>query len=56
MKGRVISIRENAQLTMSDILRAFYYRGLHSARFDESLRSYIVDKVETYRQISDTGK
>ena len=47
MKGRVISMRENAQLTMSDILRAFYYRGLHSARFDESLRSYIVDKFET---------
>jgi [protein-PII] uridylyltransferase len=31
---------------MSDILRAFYYRGHHSARFDESLRSYIVDKFE----------
>ena len=46
MKGRVISMRENAQLKMSDILRAFYYRGLHSARFDESLRSYIVDKFE----------
>ncbi|MCW8805732.1 MAG: HD domain-containing protein, partial [Ignavibacteriaceae bacterium] len=47
MKGRVISRRENAELKMSDILRAFYYRGLHSARFDESLRSYIVDKFET---------
>jgi [protein-PII] uridylyltransferase len=47
LKGRVISIRENTQLSMSDILRAFYYRGLHSARFDESLRSYIVDKFET---------
>ena len=47
LKGRVISMRENTQLSMSDILRAFYYRGLHSARFDESLRSYIVDKFET---------
>ena len=47
MKGRVISTRENAQLNMSDILRAFYYRGLHSARFDEYLRSHIVDKFET---------
>lgn len=47
MKGRVISMRNNAQLSMSDILRAFYYRGLHSARFDETLRSYIVDKFET---------
>ena len=47
MKGRVISMRNNVQLTMSDILRAFYYRGLNSARFDESLRSHIVDKFET---------
>lgn len=47
MKGRVISMRNSAQLSMSDILRAFYYRGLHSARFDETLRSYIVDKFET---------
>ncbi len=47
MKGRIISMRENAQLNMSDILRAFYYRGLHSARFDESLRSYIVQKFES---------
>ena len=48
LKGRVISVRENAQLTMSDVLRAFYYRGLHSARFDESLRSCIVDKFESF--------
>ncbi len=47
MKGRVISMRNNNPLTMSDILRACYYRGLHSARFDESLRSHIVDKFET---------
>jgi [protein-PII] uridylyltransferase len=47
MKGRVISMRGNTQLTMSDILRAFYYRGVHSARFDEALSSYIVDKFET---------
>ena len=47
MKDRVISMRAERQFTMSDILRAFYYRGLHSARFDESLRSYIVDKFES---------
>jgi [protein-PII] uridylyltransferase len=47
MRGRVISMRGNPQLTMSDILRVFYYRGLYAARFDESLRSYIVDKFET---------
>jgi [protein-PII] uridylyltransferase len=47
MKGRVISMRTNSPLSMSDILRVFYYRGLHSARFDENLRSHIVDKFET---------
>ncbi|MBK9098666.1 MAG: HD domain-containing protein [bacterium] len=47
IKGKVISMRNNSPLSMSDILRAFYYRGLHSARFDEALRSLIVDKFET---------
>lgn len=47
IKGKVISMRKNEDLTMSDILRAFYYRGLHSARFDESLRSHIIDKFES---------
>ena len=47
IKGKVISMRNNSPLSMSDILRAFYYRGLHSARFDEALRSHIVDKFET---------
>ena len=28
MRGRVISMRGDSQLSMSDILRAFYYRGL----------------------------
>ena len=46
LKGKVISMRNNSHLTMSDVLRAFYYRGLHSARFDESLRSVIIDKFE----------
>jgi len=47
IKGKIISMRKNEALTMSDILRAFYYRGLHSARFDESLRSHIIDKFES---------
>ena len=46
IKGKVISMRNSTPLSMSDILRVFYYRGLHSARFDEELRSYIVDKFE----------
>ena len=48
IKGKVISMKKNEDLTMSDILRAFYYRGLNSARFDEALRSYIIDKFESY--------
>jgi [protein-PII] uridylyltransferase len=47
IKGKIISMRRNESLTMSDVLRAFYYRGLHSARFDESLRSHIIDKFES---------
>jgi [protein-PII] uridylyltransferase len=47
IKGKVISMRKNESLTMSDVLRAFYYRGLHSARFDKSLRSHIIDKFES---------
>jgi [protein-PII] uridylyltransferase len=47
LKGKVISMRKNAQLTMSDVLRVFYYRGLHSARLDESIRSAIIDKFES---------
>ena len=46
IKGKIISMRSDGELTMSDVLRAFYYRGLHSARFDESLRSHIIDKFE----------
>ncbi len=46
LKGKVISIRNNSQLKMSDVLRGFYYRGLYSARFDESLRAVIIDRFE----------
>ncbi|HEY7751724.1 MAG TPA: HD domain-containing protein, partial [Ignavibacteriaceae bacterium] len=47
LTGRVISLRRKTTLNLSDILRAFYYRGIHSARFDESLRSAIVETVES---------
>lgn len=47
IKGKVISMRKNENLTMSDVLRAFYYRGLHSARFDKYLRSHIIDKFDS---------
>ncbi|MCX7876026.1 MAG: [protein-PII] uridylyltransferase [Melioribacteraceae bacterium] len=40
-----ISLVKDFDLDMSSILRAFYYRGLHSARFEENLRSQIIEKV-----------
>lgn len=40
-----VSLRKEIDLDMSSILRAFYYRGLHSARFEENLRTQIIEKV-----------
>lgn len=45
IKGRVIYLNTKIEITMSVILRAFYYRGLHDARFDEILRSQIIESV-----------
>lgn len=45
LKNGVISIGEKVALTLSTILRAFYYRGLYEARFDENLRSQIIEAV-----------
>ncbi len=45
LKGEVISVNRNSSLSLSSILRAFYYRGLHDAHFDENLRSQIIESV-----------
>jgi len=45
IKGKVISLNKKEELTFSEILRAFYYRGLYDARFDENLRSNIIENV-----------
>ncbi len=45
LKGNIIYLTSKIELTMSVILRAFYYRGLYNARFDESLRSQIIEAV-----------
>jgi len=55
LTGKIISNHSNNELSFSDILRAFYYRGLHSARFDESLRIYIIEKVASFDNI-DVGE
>jgi [protein-PII] uridylyltransferase len=47
LTGKIISHQVNSSLSFSNILRAFYYRGLYSARFDESLRMAIINFVES---------
>jgi [protein-PII] uridylyltransferase len=46
LKRKIISLNHRTNLSLSDILRAFYYRGLYTAHFDEKLRSTIVEVVE----------
>ncbi|MEI7810985.1 MAG: HD domain-containing protein [Ignavibacteria bacterium] len=46
MKGSNISIKAKQPLFLSDILKAFYYRGFHDAKFDEELRSLIIESVD----------
>ncbi|HED38182.1 MAG TPA: HD domain-containing protein, partial [Ignavibacteria bacterium] len=46
LKGKTISHNSDLGLALSDVMRAFYYRGLHTARFDESLRSEIVEETD----------
>ncbi|MBU1099287.1 MAG: HD domain-containing protein [Bacteroidetes bacterium] len=46
VKGKVIYINhKEIDLSLSDILRAYYYRGLYNARFEERLRSAIIERV-----------
>ena len=47
LTGKIISHQADSSLSFSNILRAFYYRGLYSARFDESLRIAIINFVES---------
>ncbi len=50
LKGNTLSIIQNRELNLSDILRGFYYRGLYSARFDENLRSLIIESSENIEE------
>ncbi len=51
LKGKTISLSGPYELNLSDILRAFYYRGLNSAHFDENLRSVIIEICENYAEL-----
>ena len=46
LKGKTIFQKVQTDLTLSDILRVFYYRGFYSAHFDEKLRSAILESVD----------
>ncbi|HEX2983537.1 MAG TPA: HD domain-containing protein, partial [Ignavibacteriales bacterium] len=48
LKGNDISVVNKTSLTLADILRAFYYRGLYSARFDENLRSLSIESIQNF--------
>lgn len=48
LKGNDISVVNKTSLTLADILRAFYYRGLYSARFDENLRSLSIESIRNF--------
>lgn len=45
IKNGVISLSSKSRLTLSSIMRAFYYRCINDARFDENLRSNIIETV-----------
>jgi [protein-PII] uridylyltransferase len=46
LKGKTITLNNHSDLELSDVLRAFYYRGSYNAQFDEKLRTLIVETVE----------
>lgn len=54
LKGNVISLTEKINLSMSEILRAFFYRALHNARFDRELRSQIIESVIDFANLKIT--
>jgi [protein-PII] uridylyltransferase len=50
LKGKTIYFIGKNKLTLSDVLRGFYYRGLHTSHFDEEFRSRIVEIAEQYNE------
>jgi len=52
LKGNLITTNLD-NLSFAEIIRAFYYRGLRDALFDEHLRSMIIDTVSS---ITESGK
>ena len=55
LKGKTISLNKVRDFSLSDMLRAFYYRGFNNAQFDEKLRTLIVETVEKDDLYKQTG-
>ncbi|MGE5683276.1 MAG: [protein-PII] uridylyltransferase [Bacillota bacterium] len=55
LKGNSLSTTKRTLLSLSDILRAFYYRGLYSARFEEGLRSLVIDSINHIENSEDSA-
>lgn len=46
IKNKVIFLKKQDPLSLSDIFRVFYYRAFHNAGFDDYLRTKIIDATE----------
>jgi [protein-PII] uridylyltransferase len=46
--GKKLFLKHSVKLNFSDILRAFYYLGIHGAYFDEQIRRLIIEYVQNY--------
>jgi [protein-PII] uridylyltransferase len=46
IKNKVIYLKNEVNLTLSDIFRVFYYRAYHNAGFDDNLRTKIIEATE----------
>lgn len=49
LKGRIIYYNGKGTLSLSDVLRSVYYRGLNNAHFDDNLRSLIIETSDKHR-------
>lgn len=45
IKDNIIYVKEEKKLNLSEAMRAFYYRGLHQARFGQNMRSIIINSA-----------
>ena len=54
IKGKIISFTGDRTFTISEIMRAFYYRASNDAFFEKSLRSRIIETVNIYENYEQT--